>query len=204
MLTRPIAGVNNAVLAVTADGPLGDNVRAWAVVRRSNGEDVIAEAAIRPASMSKLQAPISGLPEGQHSVELSVTVNGDIVWRETDKLVKRLAPPDGVRIVQVDRYQRAKTPDDAANRAAVRDYLNQIHAAGKYTFSAWLKGNRPVRVWMMVGWEKFVPVEVGTEWKRYEITVDRGAAGNSFVRIYLMQQGTLWVDAVRLGKGSSR
>lgn len=72
-------------------------------------------------------------------------------------------------------------------------------AAGTYTFSAWMKSSTPtVRTWMMVGWDNFVPMEVGTEWKRYEITVNRGSPGGSFVRIYLMQQGTPWVDAVVL------
>ena len=90
--------------------------------------------------------------------------------------------------------------DDAFNLATTPAIHQQVTfpAAGSYAFSAWMKADRKVRTWMMVGWDKFVPVEVGTDWQRYEITAHRSSAGSSFVRIYLMQQGTLWVDAVQL------
>lgn len=72
---------------------------------------------------------------------------------------------------------------------------------GKYTFSVWLKGDRPVRARLMAGWSTMEDFEVGTEWTRYQFSYDRGSPGKSFVRVYLMKEGKLWVDGVQLERG---
>ena len=90
-----------------------------------------------------------------------------------------------------DAFNLATTP---AASASLR-YMG----GGKHVLSAWMKADKPVRTWMMAGWSTYIPVEVGTEWKRYHITYD-AKPGHSFVRIYLMQQGTLWIDAVQVEK----
>jgi hypothetical protein len=66
-----------------------------------------------------------------------------------------------------------------------------------------MKADRPVEVRVMNAWQGMIPVQVGTEWKRYDVTFNRGSAGRSFLRIALLDQGTLWLDALQLEPGDA-
>ena len=72
-----------------------------------------------------------------------------------------------------------------------------LPATGTYALSAWLRADRPARVRAMVGWAAPTDLNVGTEWRRFEVTAER-EAGGSFVRLYLLSEGALMLDDVSL------
>ena len=72
-----------------------------------------------------------------------------------------------------------------------------LPASGTYALSAWLRADRPARVRAMVGWAASTDLNVGTEWRRFEVTAE-GEAGGSFVRLYLLSEGALFLDDVSL------
>ena len=86
-------------------------------------------------------------------------------------------------------FERAEAP------AACQDVT--LPAAGRYRLTAWLRADRPARVRAMVGWSAAGDVEVGPGWRRYEFGADR-PAGRTFVRLYLLSEGTLFLDDVAL------
>lgn len=100
----------------------------------------------------------------------------------------------------------------AEGRATSEEYYNELTAPaanqgvrydsdGSYTLSAWMKADEPSRVWVTDGWNMIDnEVDVTTEWQRYEWTFNRKAGGGG-PRFIMMDQGTLWLDAVQLEKG---
>ncbi len=77
----------------------------------------------------------------------------------------------------------------------------RIPAAGIYTLSVWLRAEKAARVRLSAGWANSVDVEAGTDWQRHQLTFQRTGSGNDFVRIQLLQQGTLWIDSAQLEAG---
>lgn len=77
-------------------------------------------------------------------------------------------------------------------------------AAGTYTYSVWMKADRPdVTVTLQESWSTFEDVEVGTEWARYSVPIVKTGAGGGFVAVYVLDQGTVWVDAMQMEFGDT-
>jgi chitodextrinase len=75
----------------------------------------------------------------------------------------------------------------------------EYRSAGTYTYSVWMKADRPdVTVTLQESWSTFENVEVGTEWARYEVQINKNGAGGGFAALWVMDQGTVWVDAIQM------
>ncbi|MFA9477912.1 PEP-CTERM sorting domain-containing protein [Phycisphaerales bacterium AB-hyl4] len=73
--------------------------------------------------------------------------------------------------------------------------------AGDHTLSLYLKAEGGSRVWILVGWDELFQFDVTDEWERYEFLLEDIDPGGSFLRVYMMDKGTLWVDGVQMELG---
>lgn len=137
---------------------------------------------------SVMQAGVVGEPGGPWNIDATTAWHGERSLR-----LERTEPGRG-------------DGNDAFNFATAPATDQRIHypSAGTYTCSLYLKANRPALVWLMLGWGNLHRLEVSTQWQRYSVTYD-AQGGNSFIRLYIMDQGKLWIDAVHVapGKGAS-
>lgn len=124
----------------------------------------------------------------------------DGIWRPDTKVV--FEGKNSVRMVKRTPYDSST---DYKRYRVPCVYLPSLTMMGEkdYTFSVYLKADRPkVRVRLMVNWH-VKNVTVSTEWARYSYTFKMKKDTNQgFVRMDLQGQSTLWVDAAQLEEGN--
>ena len=138
-------------------------------------------------AVSVMRSGDVGDPKGNWNIDSKEAFHGKSSLRMT-KTAKGIADSNGV-------YNFCEAP-------AIEQAINHPQK-GKYTFSVYLKAKKPVRAWLMAGWGKPKAVEVGRKWQRYSMTYEKSSPGKQTVRVYLLQEGTLWSDAVQVEAGET-
>ena len=144
------------------------------------------------------QPGLPGWPLGWHPGD-TVMASGatdavDGTWRLVDNPVH-----NGRRSLAITKTAAGRADGDAVfNRlqspAAVQPITVPAHQSPRW--SAWLRADRRCRVWVMLGWNQRETFEVSTTWQRFEHQFSAPPDRESFVRIHLVDQGTLWIDDV--------
>ncbi len=89
----------------------------------------------------------------------------------------------------------------------MRSIIGPCQGGRPHTFSVYLRADRPMQVSAYIWWGDYTDTtwEVGTEWKRYTLTVEI-PEGFSQARVsikHLPVEGTLWADAAQLEVGDT-
>ncbi|MCD6362282.1 MAG: hypothetical protein J7M38_15600, partial [Armatimonadetes bacterium] len=80
-----------------------------------------------------------------------------------------------------------------------------LHKGRSYVLSAWFKGSRPdLQLSAFVGgWQAYREFKVTDEWQRHAIAFEMpDDVTQPFIRLDLLGQGTVWVDAVQFEEGT--
>lgn len=217
-ITADYAGYERRVYRLDGEWPLGGEINLD--LRFTSGERDFpeplppispdAEELVRNGGFERDFEHVPDWPEGWYPSD-SIMEPGFIGAEEhrwgtvTDEVYEgersmRLVKKHGPRAGTTEMLYYAEAP-------ALSGHLPKLNA-GDYLLSLYLKAKPgDTGLTMLIGWGIRKELTAGSEWKRHEIPFSVAAGQSPFIRLYLVDPGTVWIDNVsvqRQGKGQSK